>query len=68
MGTTELLLILAIAVLLFGANKIPDLAAGLGKGIRNFKKALNEPDAIDVTPKKEVTEGESKAPAEKAKS
>lgn len=50
LGSTELLLILAIVVLLFGATKIPDLASGLGKGIRSFKKALNEPDAIDVTP------------------
>ncbi|MEW6778045.1 MAG: twin-arginine translocase TatA/TatE family subunit, partial [Bdellovibrionota bacterium] len=49
LGTTELLVILGLAILFFGARKIPDLASALGKGIRNFKKALKEPDAIDVT-------------------
>ncbi len=40
----ELLIILAIVVLLFGAKKIPELAKGMGSGIRNFKKAMNEED------------------------
>ncbi len=40
----ELLVILAIVVLLFGAKKIPDLAKGLGKGIKDFKKAIKEDD------------------------
>lgn len=53
LGTPELIVVLAIVVLLFGAKKIPDLASGMGKGIRSFKKALNEPDAIDVTPESE---------------
>ncbi len=39
-GMPELLVILAIGVLLFGGKKIPDLAKGLGEGIRNFKTAL----------------------------
>jgi len=38
----ELLIILAIVVLLFGAKKIPDLAKGLGTGIKDFKKAIRE--------------------------
>jgi len=46
-GTTELLLILGIVVLLFGAKKIPDLAKGLGKGIKNFKSEMKD-DATDV--------------------
>jgi len=41
-GTQEWLIILLIIIILFGAKKIPELASGLGKGIRNFKKALNE--------------------------
>lgn len=53
-GTTELLILLAIIVLIFGSSKLPGLGAGLGQGIRNFKKAMKEPDAIDVTPKKEA--------------
>ena len=40
----ELLIILAIVVLLFGAKKIPDLAKGLGTGIKDFKKAIKEDD------------------------
>lgn len=38
----ELLIVLAIVVLLFGAKKIPDLAKGVGKGIKDFKKAIKE--------------------------
>ncbi len=52
LGTTELLILLGIVVLLFGASKLPQLGSGIGQGIRNFKKAMKENDAIDVTPKK----------------
>jgi sec-independent protein translocase protein TatA len=38
----KILLILLVIVILFGAKKIPDLAQGLGKGIREFKKAIND--------------------------
>lgn len=41
---TQLLIILLIIVLLFGAKKIPELAKGLGSGIKNFKKAVKEDD------------------------
>lgn len=44
----ELLIILAIVVLLFGAKKIPDLAKGLGSGIKNFKKAVKD-DEVENT-------------------
>lgn len=40
LGTTELLIILAIVILIFGVNKIPKLGKGLGEGIRNFKSSL----------------------------
>jgi sec-independent protein translocase protein TatA len=42
MGTPELIIILTIAVLIFGGKKLPELGAGLGKGISSFKKGLQE--------------------------
>lgn len=41
-GPTELLILLAIVLLLFGAKKLPELARGLGKSVTNFKSGLNE--------------------------
>ncbi len=43
-GTGELIIILCIVLLLFGGKKLPEVARSLGKGIREFKKACNEPD------------------------
>ena len=45
LGMPELILILVIVVIIFGASKLPELGAGLGKGIKNFKKATREADA-----------------------
>jgi sec-independent protein translocase protein TatA len=50
LGMGELLVILVIVLVIFGAGKLPELGEGLGKGIRNFRKATTEPDSIDVTP------------------
>jgi sec-independent protein translocase protein TatA len=44
LGVTELLLIVAMLVLIFGARKIPQIARGLGEGIRNFKGEISPPD------------------------
>lgn len=52
LGATELILILIIILVLFGARRLPELASSLGKAIKNFKKSTNEPDEIDVTPKR----------------
>jgi sec-independent protein translocase protein TatA len=52
MGLPELLVILVIVLIIFGAGKLPELGDNLGKGIRNFRKATSEPDSIDVTPPK----------------
>jgi sec-independent protein translocase protein TatA len=41
-GMTEILIVLVIAVVIFGANRIPELGRGLGKGIRNFKDATRD--------------------------
>ena len=51
----ELLIILAIVVLLFGAKKIPDLAKGIGKGIKDFKQAVKEDETEE---KKEIASKE----------
>ena len=64
----ELLIILTIVVLLFGAKKIPELAKGMGSGIRNFKKAMREDDETEtkseaknqVEQRADVVKGESK--------
>ncbi len=60
---TELLLIFGIIVLLFGAKKIPDLAKGIGKGIKNFKEEMKETSSDEVaqadTPKVEGSESTS---------
>ena len=45
-GPTELVIILFIVILLFGAKKLPELAQGLGKGIREFKRAANEVEEV----------------------
>ena len=42
LGPMELLIILGIALLVFGGKKLPELAKGLGEGIRNFKNAIKE--------------------------
>lgn len=51
LGATELLIILVIVILIFGATRLPQIGRGLGEGIKNFRGALKEPTAIDVTPK-----------------
>ena len=47
LGPMELLVILGIAALLFGGKKIPEVAKGLGEGIRNFKSALKGDEKVD---------------------
>ena len=42
LGLPEILVILAIVVLIFGANRLPELGRGIGKGIKNFKDSMND--------------------------
>lgn len=53
-GWMELLLILIIVLIIFGAGKIPQLGEGLGKAIKGFKKSVAEADALDVTPEEQA--------------
>ena len=50
LGTTELVVILVIIIVLFGARRLPELGRGIGEGLKKFKKAMASKDAIDVTP------------------
>jgi sec-independent protein translocase protein TatA len=59
-GMPELLVILVIILIIFGAGKLPEIGAGLGKGIRNFKKATNE--SLDSTEKAEKIEEKKSNP------
>ena len=52
-GMQELLLILIVVLLIFGANKLPEIGGGLGRAIRNFRRASSEPDEIDIAPGKD---------------
>lgn len=64
LGTQELIIILIIIIVLFGATRLPQIGSGIGQAIRNFKKSVREGDEIDVTPDKE-TKGKSKEKIEK---
>lgn len=46
-GTTELLLIAGIALLLFGGKKLPEMMRGLGKGVKEFKEGMNEKNSTE---------------------
>ncbi len=59
-GATELMILLAIVLVVFGARRLPELGAGVGRAIKNFKAGLSGKDEIDVTPKPDdVSEGNS---------
>ena len=50
LGLPELLVIVAIALLIFGPKKLGELGKGLGEGIRNFKSSMNENNSTTTTP------------------
>jgi sec-independent protein translocase protein TatA len=61
MGPWELLIVFLVILLLFGARRLPDIAQGLGKGIREFRKAMKDTTeelkgSLDETPKAEDKE------------
>ena len=64
LGATELLIVLVIVIVIFGASRLPQIGRGVGEGIQNFRRALKEPPAIDVTPKDpDVAKSEKKRDA-----
>lgn len=64
LGSQEIILILVIGLVVFGAGKLPQIGEGMGKAIKNFKKAAKDQEEIvDITPsaeKKKISEGEDK--------
>jgi sec-independent protein translocase protein TatA len=65
LGIQELIIILVIVMILFGAKRLPELASGMGKAVKNFKKATTEPDEIDITPNKKSVEDKDPTAEEK---
>ncbi|TLY34576.1 MAG: twin-arginine translocase TatA/TatE family subunit [Nitrospirae bacterium] len=57
MGITELVLILFIVLIIFGAGKLPQLGEGLGKAIKGFKKSVHEAEAIELEANQQAQPG-----------
>jgi len=53
LGMPELIIILVIIVIIFGAGKLPEIGSGIGKGIKNFKKATKDEEKEQIEEKKE---------------
>jgi sec-independent protein translocase protein TatA len=67
LGFGELIILLIIVLLVFGAGKLPQIGDALGKSIKNFKRASSGQDEIDVTPKKELGDAAKKSPSDAPK-
>ena len=59
MGITELVLILFIVLVIFGAGKLPQLGEGLGKAIKGFKKSVHEADVIELEASRQEAQGQA---------
>jgi sec-independent protein translocase protein TatA len=64
-GMTELLVVLVIILVIFGAGKLPEIGGGLGKAIGNFRKSVKETNEIDITPSPDDKKLDDQAGAEK---
>ena len=53
LGIGELIVVLVIVLVVFGAGRLPEVMGSLGKGVQQFKRGLKEPPEIDVTPEDE---------------
>ena len=57
LGTGEIILIFLVVMVVFGATKLPQLGDGLGRAIKNFKRAVSSANEIEVSPKKPEIDG-----------
>jgi sec-independent protein translocase protein TatA len=65
LGVTELIIILVIILIMFGAGRLPEIGEGLGRGIRNFRRSISR-EEIDVTPEADPDEKEASSDREQA--
>jgi len=63
MGIGELLVVLVIVLVVFGAGRLPEVMGSLGKGVQAFKRGLREPPEIDVTPDDKAAPAKPKSDA-----
>lgn len=61
LGTGEIILIILVVMIVFGASKLPQLGDGLGRAIKNFKRAVQGGSEIEVTAKKPEIDGAAQA-------
>ncbi len=59
LGMPELIVILVIIVIIFGAGKLPEIGSGIGKGIKNFKDATSKEDAKKIDEEKETDKNDT---------
>ena len=58
LGFQELLIILVIALIIFGPGKLPQIGSGLGKAVRDFKKGISDNDSVDSTEAQKSTKND----------
>lgn len=63
-GFTELILILVIVLIIFGAGRLPQLGEGLGKAIKGFKKSVHEAEAIEADAEAQAQAAQAASPAQ----
>jgi sec-independent protein translocase protein TatA len=66
LGTGEIILIFLVVMVVFGASKLPQLGDGLGRAIKNFKRAVNSANEIEVSAKKPEIDGAAKTDGQAA--
>jgi sec-independent protein translocase protein TatA len=60
LGMPELIVILVMVLIIFGVGRLSEIGGAIGKGIKSFRKSVNEPDEIDITPKDEKDKDKEK--------
>ncbi|MFO8032887.1 MAG: twin-arginine translocase TatA/TatE family subunit [Desulfohalobiaceae bacterium] len=65
-GIPELVIILVIILVIFGANKLPEIGSGMGRAIKNFKKATGEPEEIDINSQEQQKDQDQKLDSDKS--